>query len=170
MSKPLHNLKEISGHGTFLPDDETKNPAAILITPKNRNYTVEWIPLWQGIETGVSLMEQAEFEKPLTQTEYRVRDMLLGLIHIGNWAIVNQAEIARRLRIHRPDVSQAIKRLIELGIVIKGTKMGRNHQYMISPGFAFKGALPEGQELVKKAAKEHKAKVLHFKQTSLLDK
>lgn len=160
---------EISGRGTFIPDDETKQPASILIATKNRSYSIEWIPFWQGVETGVTLMEQAKYEKPLTQTEYRVRDMLLGLIHIGNWAIINQSEIARQLRIDQADVSKAIKRLIALGIVIKGEKMGKMYQYMIAPGFAFKGALPEGQELVKKAAKEHKAKVLQFKQKSLLD-
>ena len=118
-------------------------------------------------------MEQALLEKPLTQTEYRVRDMLLGSIHIGNWAIVNQAELARRLRVQRADVSRAISRLIELGIVIQGEKMGRNSQYMIAPGFAFKGGLAEGQKSVRKAEKTHKAKVLQFhpasEQMSLLE-
>ena len=165
---PKLELEEISGQGTFWPEKDGKPPVSVFITPKNRNYNVEWIPLWQGVETGVSLMEQA-IDCKMTLTDYRVRDVLLGSIHIGNWAIVNQAEIARRLRIDRADVSKAIKHLIEFGIVIKGDRMGRNHQYMIAPGFAFKGALPEGQQLVKKAAKEHKAKVLQFKQKSLLE-
>jgi hypothetical protein len=108
-------------------------------------------------------MEQAYMEKPLTQTEYRVRDVLLGSIGMGNWAVINQAEMARRLRVHRPDVSAAIKRLIELGIVLKGDKIGHSNQYMISPAFCFKGSLAEGQKLAHEAEKQHKAKVIPFK-------
>lgn len=156
-------LEDVSGQGTFLPDDGNKSPVSVFVFPKNRTYQVEWIPLWQGVETGVTLMEQAEWEKPLTQTEYRVRDMLLGSIGLGNWALVNQAEIARRIRVDRARVSQAIKRLIELGIVIQGEKIGRNHQYMISPAFCFKGSIGKGQKLVKEAVKQHKAKVIPFK-------
>ena len=161
MSKDL--LNEISGRGTFLSDDDDKSPVSVFVTPKNRTYQVDWIPIWQGVKTGVTLMEQAQNEKPLTQTEYRVRDMLLGSIGLGNWAIVNQAEIARRIRVNRADVSKAIKRLIELGIVIQGGKVGRNNQYMISPAFCFKGSIGEGQKLVKEAIKQHKTKVIPFK-------
>ena len=169
---------QISGRGTFWPDKEGEPPTSILVVPRNRQYQIQWLTLWQDVETGVTLMEQARMERPLTQTEYRVRDMLLGSIGLGNWAIVNQAEIARQLRVHRPDVSSAIKRLIELGIVIQGEKMGRNCQYMISPAFCFKGSLPEGQKLARQAEKEHKAaKVIPFqgeqvpsrKQGSLLE-
>ena len=153
---------DISGKGDLWPHDEGKPPVTVLIQPRNRQYQVQWIPLWQDVETGVSIMEQAKMDKPLSQTEYRVRDMLLGSIHIGNWAIVNQAELARQLRVQRADVSRAISRLIELGIVLRGEKIGRNSQYMISPGFAFKGGLAEGQRSVKKAQKDHKSKVLQF--------
>jgi hypothetical protein len=153
----------ISGKGIFWPEDEDQAPVSVLVTPRNRQYQVQWLTLFQDIETGVSIVEQAKFEKPLTQTEYRVRDMLLGTIHIGNWAIVNQAEIARQIRVHRSDVSKAIIRLIELGIVIQGEKIGRNCQYMIAPGFAFKGSLGDGQKAVQKAQKEHKAKVIPFR-------
>ena len=62
------------------------------------------------------MTEQAEMEKPLTQTEYRVRDWLMGTIGIGNYVYVNQAEMCRRLRIDKKNASMAIKRLIELGI------------------------------------------------------
>ena len=156
------------GLATVWPEDENQAPTSVLVLPRKREYQVQWLTLWQFVDTGVTLMEQARLEKPLTQTEYRVRDMLLGSIGLGNWAIVNQAEIARQLRVHRPKISAAIKRLIELGIVIQGDKMGRNSQYMISPAFCFKGSLQEGEKLVRQAEKEHKAKakVLPFQRSS----
>lgn len=154
---------EISGKATLWPEDEEQAPASVLVVPRNRKYSVQWLSLWQNVETGVTLMEQAKMEKPLTQTEYRVRDFLLASIGLGNWALVNQAEIARQLRLHRPNVSKAIERLIELGIVIKGEKLGRNAQYMISAGFCFKGGLGAGQKLVQKAQSQHKnGKILQF--------
>ena len=161
---PLPRMEEICrGRGTFLSDDDDKSPVSVFVTPKNRTYQVDWIPIWQGVKTGVTLMEQAQNEKPLTQTEYRVRDMLLGSIGLGNWAIVNQAEIARRIRVNRADVSKAIKRLRELGSVLQGGQLGRNNQYRISPAFCFKGSIGEGQKLVKEAIKQHKTKVIPFK-------
>ena len=78
------------------------------------------------------MTEQAEMEKPLTQTEYRVRDWLMGTIGIGNYVYVNQAEMCRRLRIDKKNASMAIKRLIELGILLRGPKSGRNNTYMVS--------------------------------------
>ena len=68
------------------------------------------------------MLEQAQMEKPLTQTEYRVRDYLMGTIGLGNYVYVNQAEMARRLRIDRKNASMAIKRLIELEILIQSPK------------------------------------------------
>jgi Uncharacterized membrane-associated protein/domain len=151
------------GRGTFWPDDENQAPTSLLVLPRSKKYAGQWFYVHQDVDTGVTLMEQAKYEKPLTQTEYRVRDMLLGSMGLGNWAIVNQAEIARQIRVDRAKVSHAIKRLIELGIVIQGEKIGRNSQYMISPAFCFKGSMSEGQKLVKEAEKHHKAKVIPFK-------
>jgi hypothetical protein len=164
--------RELSGYGTFHPDGDDKPPISVLIKPWRRpQYQIGWVSLWQGIETGISLMEQAEMESPLTRTEYRVRDILLGSIGFGNWALVNQAEIARRLRVGRAKVSHAIKRLVELNIILQGEKMGRNSEYMVSPAFCFKGKIEEGQKLARQAEKQHRAaKIIPFsKQLSLLE-
>lgn len=165
-----HNFDKISGKGTFWPNDEEKPPISLqVVDNRQRKYDVEWLFLYQGIETGVTLVEQAEYEKPLTQTEYRVRDMILGSIGVGAWAIINQSEIARRIRVDRAKVCHAIKRLIELGIVELGKeKMGRNSQYRIAPGFGFKGSMPLGQKKVKEAAKQHKEKVIQFSEQARL--
>jgi len=106
------------------------------------------------------MTEQAKMEKPLTQTEYRVRDMLIGTIGLGNYVYVNQAELARELRIQRADASRAIKRLIELGILLQGPKSGRSNTYMVNPAFCFSGGLGNG---IKARRDIIKAKIHEFK-------
>lgn len=152
------------GLATVWPENEEAAPIqAYFNPPKNKRYPIEWLSLWQNVDTGVTMTEQAEWEKPLSQTEYRVRDWIMGTIGIGNYVYINQAEMARRLRIERATASRAIKRLIELGILLQGPKSGKNNTYMVSPAFCFKGSLDQGQQIASKAAKEHKnAKVLQF--------
>lgn len=152
------------GLATVWPKDEETAPIqAYFNPPKNKRYPIQWLSLWQDVDTGVTMTEQAEMEKPLTQTEYRVRDWIMGTIGIGNYVYINQAEMARRLRIQRADASRAIKRLIEEGILLQGPKSGKNNTYMVSPAFCFKGSLVEGQQQAAKAAKAHKkGKVLQF--------
>ncbi len=160
----MEQEKQLKGLATVWPEEEGQAPQTVYFQPpKKKKYPVEWLNLWQNVDTGVSMTEQAEMEKPLTQTEYRVRDWLMGTIGIGNYVYVNQAEMCRRLRIDKKNASMAIKRLIELGILLRGPKSGRNNTYMVSPAFCFKGSLGEGVQVVNQAAKEHKkAKVLHF--------
>lgn len=157
----------LKGRATVWPEGEPQTPQTVYFQPpKSRNYDARWLLLWQDdSDIGVSMTEQAEMKKPLTQTEYRVRDWLMGTIGIGNYVHVNQAEMARRLRIQRADASRAIKRLIELGILIQGPKSGRSNTYMVSPAFCFSGGLGNGIKARKETIKEQKskAKVLPFK-------
>jgi len=163
-------IDKVSGKGTFWPDEETKPPITLqVVDNRQKKYDIPWFYVYQGTNTGVTMKEQATMKKPLTQTEYRVRDMILDAAGIGNWSIVNQAELARQLRVQRADVSRAIKRLINVGIIEVGKeKMGKNSQYRIAPGFCFKGPMWLGQKEAKEAADIHKAKVTMF-QASLLE-
>ena len=132
-------------------------------TSQNKKHDARWLLLWQdGSDIGVSMTEQAEMERPLTQTEYRVRDWLMGTIGIGNYVHVNQAEMARRLRIQRADASRAIKRLIELGILIQGPKSGRSNTYMVSPAFCFAGGLGERYQGTKRGHQTAQGEVIPF--------
>lgn len=164
--------KYLKGRATVWPEDDAQAPQTVYFEPpKNRKHDARWLLLWQdGSDIGVSMTEQAEMDV-LTQTEYRVRDWLMGTIGIGNYVHVNQAEMARRLRIERATASRAIKRLIELGILIQGPKSGRSNTYMVSPAFCFAGNLGKGIKERKKAIQDGKtAKILQFKQTSLIEK
>ena len=157
--------KYLKGRASVWPEEDGQPPQNVyFVPPKTKKYDMEWLYIWQRpSEIGVSMTEQAEMERPLTQTEYRVRDWLMGTIGIGNYVHVNQAEMARRLRIQRADASRAIKRLISLGILIQGPKSGRSNTYMVSPAFCFSGGLGNGLKARKEIIKKHKAKVIPFK-------
>lgn len=160
----MEEQKFPTGLGTIWLEDEQQPPITAYFTPpRSKNYPVRWLLLWQDeSEVGVSFMEQARMEKPLTQTEYRVRDYLLGSIGIGNYVFVNQAEVGRELRIHRQDVYAAIKRLIQLQILLIGPKSGRSNTYSVNPAFCFAGGLGNGVKERKEAIKQGKAKILQF--------
>ena len=154
----------ISGLATVWPDDNRQTPITAYFTPPHKHkYNAKWLLLWQD-ETGASIVEQAMMEKPLTQTEYRVRDWIIGTIGIGNYVLVNHAECGRALRIARPHVSSAIKRLIELQILIQGPKSGRSNTYMVNPSFCFAGGIGAGIR-ARSAAKES-GKVIPFRSSA----
>lgn len=181
LSPPHHHLLEVStpmtieylkGRATVWPEDDAQAPQTVYFQPpKNRKYDTRWLLLWQdGSDIGVSMVEQAKLEKPLTQTEYRVRDYLMGTIGLGNYVYVNQAEVARELRLTRANVCNAIKRLIGLQILLQGPKNGKSNTYMVNPAFCFSGGLGHGIQQRKEAIKQGKAKRIEFqKQASLLE-
>lgn len=155
----------LCGKATLLPDDLEQGPTRVLIYPsrERKKYSQKWLILWQEqSEIGVSVVEQAKMERPLTQTEYRVRDYLLGTIGLGNYVYVNQAEVARELRLARSNVSVAIKRLIELQIVLQGPKVGRSNTYMLNPAYCYFGRIENGVKARNKAIQTGKAKVINF--------
>ena len=158
-------IEYLKGKATVWPEDDGQSPQTVYFQPpKEHKYSTRWLLLWQeGSDIGVSMTEQAKMERPLTQTEYRVRDWLMGTIGIGNYVYVNQAEVARELHVRRASVCDAIKRLIELEILIQGPKSGRSNTYMVNPAFCFSGGLGKGIKARKEAIKNHKAKVIPFK-------
>lgn len=154
----------LHGFASVFPEDESQSPQTVyFVPPRIKKYPVNWLLLWQtSSDIGVSLMEQACSEKPLTQVEYRVRDYLLGTIGIGNMVYVNQAEIARHLNIRAASVCNAIKELVRRKIVILGPKSGKNNTYMISPAFCFSGSLQNGINFRKQTIKNEKSKIIYF--------
>ena len=165
------DIEYLKGKATAWPDDAEQSPQTVYFEPpRKKSYSARWLLLWQNpSDIGVSIVEQAKLEKPLTQTEYRVRDYLLGTIGLGNYVYVNQAEVARELRLLRHKVCMAIKRLVELKILIKGPKNGKSNTYMVNPAFCFSGGLGNGIQQRKEAIKQGKAKRIQFKQASLLE-
>lgn len=143
----------LKGKATIWPEQENQAPVTAWFTePRKVKYKEQWIICWQNPSgVGMSLAEQAMMEKPLTQTEYRVRDTLIGSLMIGNCAAIKQTEIANRLGISRQAVSLAIKRLVSLGILETETSFGGARLYRFNAAFCFCGGLGNGIKARKEA-------------------
>jgi biotin operon repressor len=72
--------------------------------------------------------------------EHRVLWMLFSHLDFENHLAINQAEIARELGMQRQHVQRAIKRLMELEVLVEGKKNGQNRTYKLNPEFGWKGS------------------------------
>lgn len=82
----------------------------------------------------------AENRETLGQEGLAVMFLLLSKLDFENGLLINQAELGRELGMHRQHVQRAIKRLIELGALLPGPKVGQNRSYRFNPEFGWKGS------------------------------
>ena len=68
----------------------------------------------------------------------RVLFSLLEVLDYENLIQVNQAEIARDLGMQRQNVQRSIKRLMELGVILEGVKIGVSRSYRLNQASAGK--------------------------------
>jgi predicted transcriptional regulator len=82
---------------------------------------------------------QVAEDKDMTHQMTRVWLILLGKISFENWVTVPQIEVAERLKMKTSDVSRAVKRLIDKGLILRGPKIGRTTAYKLNSHYAWKG-------------------------------
>ncbi len=75
----------------------------------------------------------------LNHEQTKVLMMLLADLDYENYIQVAQIDIAESLGMKKPNVSKAVKNLIEFGIILEGPKIGRSKTYRLNPQFGWKG-------------------------------
>ena len=70
---------------------------------------------------------------------------LLEVLDYENLIQVNQAEIARDLGMQRQNVQRSIKRLMELGVILEGVKIGVSRSYRLNQASAGKAPPKAGR-------------------------
>ena len=70
----------------------------------------------------------------LTKTQHRVLLNLFGKLNFDSYICVSHKEIADELQLQPVNVSQAVKKLKELKIIIEGPSAGRSKTYRINSG------------------------------------
>ena len=92
----------------------------------------------------MNLKDAAEIAKldNLHGTEYKVLFFLLSRIDYDNRAILTQAFIAKELTMPQPQVSAALKKLVEAGAISKVSVGGANG-YMVSDQLVSRGSLKQ---------------------------
>ena len=63
-----------------------------------------------------------------------------GYVGNENLIQVNQAEVSEQVGMNRHNVNRSIKKLIELGVILEGVKIGISRSYRLNPNFGWKGS------------------------------
>ena len=64
---------------------------------------------------------------------------MLARLDYENLIQVNQAEVSEQVGMNRHNVNRSIKKLIELGVILEGVKIGIS-RYRLNPNFGWKGS------------------------------
>ena len=78
-------------------------------------------------------------DKDIKGETHRVLWIIIGILDFENWVQLSVTEIAKELKMHRPDVSKAMKVLETKEIILRGPKVGRSYAFMLNPDFGWKG-------------------------------
>ena len=65
---------------------------------------------------------------------------MLARLDYENLIQVNQAEVSEQVGMNRHNVNRSIKKLIELGVILEGVKIGISRPYRLNPNFGWKGS------------------------------
>ena len=65
---------------------------------------------------------------------------MLARLDYENLIQVNQAEVSEQVGMNRHNVNRSIKKLIELGVILEGVKIGISRSYKLNPNFGWKGS------------------------------
>ena len=104
------------------------------VVPKRKNgFGQGWLAMAQN---GAKILAQSN----LSGNDFKVLMKLLSVLDYENLIQVSQADVARELNMHRQHVQRSIKRLIDLGIVLEGVRIGISRSYRLNPNFGWKGS------------------------------
>ena len=116
------------------------------VVPKRKNgFQKGWMAMAQE---AMMMLAQSN----LTGNDMKVMWAMLARLDYENLIQVNQAEVAEQVGMNRHNVNRSIKKLIELGVVLEGVKIGISRSYRLNPNFGWKGSA-KGQRSIARAFK-----------------
>ena len=95
------------------------------VVPKRKN----------GFQKGWMAMAQAMMmlaQSNLTGNDMKVMWAMLARLDYENLIQVNQAEVSEQVGMNRHNVNRSIKKLIELGVILGGVKIGISRSYRLN--------------------------------------
>lgn len=95
----------------------------------------------------------ADHRKLIGEEGFAVFGKVLKRLDFENFIQLSQAEIARELNMQPSNVSRAMKRLISIGIIGEGPKVGKSKTYRLHPEVAWRGK-PKAHFKAREAAKQ----------------
>jgi DNA-binding transcriptional ArsR family regulator len=112
------------------------------------------VPVWVGakarspygdrwIAVSQDFLEELAARRDVHGETLRVFVFLNARLDFNNLIQVPMIEIAERLGMKPPNVRRAMKKLEELGVVVRGPKAGRSSSYRLNPNAGWKGKVTE---------------------------
>ncbi len=120
----------------------------VIVGRKKRPYGNGWVMNSQEAMVAVAK------DKDIKGETHRVLWFIGGILDFENWVQLSVTEIAKELDMHQPDVSKAMKKLENKGIILRGPKVGRSYAFMLNPEFGWKGDVANLNEYRKKREDE----------------
>lgn len=101
-------------------------------------------PKWKGEKFLMIFQDAFAYiakDKTLTLETKNVLLYLLSRLDFENFVLVPHVEIAQELGMKRPNVSRAVKVLVEKNIIVEGPKVNRSRGFRLNHRFGWKGTL-----------------------------
>ena len=122
-------------HKAIVVDASTgviESECMLMIAKRKRNaFGKDWIAMSQRMFDETASIKRVD--------DYRVLHKILAKLGYGNALAVTQREIAEELQIDPSNVSKSFKRLLDLGIILEGPKIGPLKTYRLNPAYGWKG-------------------------------
>jgi DNA-binding transcriptional ArsR family regulator len=144
MYKRIGQIDESTGE--VLP-----HTALALITPKRRNGYEHWLAVNQTNFVALA-------KTPMGEEARKILMALIGYADFYNRVPVSQSLLATELGMAPSHVSRAIKKLVELGVVHKGNRMGRQHDLSLSIHYGWKGDAETHRNLIREELSRQRSK------------
>lgn len=111
--------------------------------PKRQNgFGTGWVAMAQN-----AMMELARSN--LGAQDMRVLFAVLAKLDFENFLLLTIADLAKEIGMQRPNVSDSIKNLEALGVLIRGPKAGRSSTFRLNPSFGWKGSATNHQKALR---------------------
>ncbi|MCY4747517.1 hypothetical protein NYO99_21320 [Pelomonas sp. UHG3] len=123
------------GQVDLLTGEMLDGAALAVIYPKRKNgfSSTGWVAVSQN-----PMLELARAD--LGGEASRVLFFVLAKLDFENWINLNQTDAAQEMGLQRQNFVRGLRKLIELGVVLPGPKVGRNATYRLNPSFGWKGS------------------------------
>ena len=122
------------------------------VVPKRKNgFQKGWMAMAQE---AMMMLAQSN----LTGNDMKVMWAMLARLDYENLIQVNQAEVSEQVGMNRHNVNRSIKKLIELGVILEGVKIGISRSYRLNPNFGWKGSAKGHREVCTRALEGYQDK------------
>lgn len=108
--------------------------ALAVVYPKRKNgFQTGWVAVAQD-----PMLELAKAN--LGGEANRVLFYVLAKLDFENWINLNQSAGADEIEMKRPNFARGLKKLVDIGVVLPGPKVGRNATFRLNPSYGWKGS------------------------------